>query len=330
MIAIGKVNSVVGVVIAIDEAGNRRTLSIGDEIFEGESIVASANATVNIQMLTGDEIVIADGQTWTPTSETFATAEELAIEDQTLSQSDLASVDSIQQALLEGQDPTELGEATAAGAGTPGAVGAAGDGGTSFVSLDRTAAELDPSAGYQTIATTSSLVAPILESQIFNTAAINIPAIIPAIANVVATDNNAIEGETGDNVTFTISRDQDNGADSQVLFTLGDSQGSVLEAEDIETIEITYLGNSVTLRGDEIAAFLANGVELTLSGNTDAIVVLTPVDDILIENRESFTGNIVAVTGGNAVVGNGTDTASFIDEDGQNPDNPREESPVLA
>ena len=115
--SIGTVSSIVGTVIATDAAGNQRVLSIGDEIFEGEVIVASAGATVEIQMATGDQVVVADGQQWTPTNETFRTADTNTVDDQVVSPSDLASLESIQQALLSGQDPTQFGEATAAGAG---------------------------------------------------------------------------------------------------------------------------------------------------------------------------------------------------------------------
>ncbi len=318
MIAIGKVSSVVGTVIATDELGNQRTLSVGDDIFEGETIVAAANATVNIQMLSGDNVVIADGQQWRPTQETFTTAEEVAIEDQIVNSDDLASVDSIQQALLSGQDPTQFGEATAAGAGGQGTFGANGDGGTSFVSIDRTAGEFDPEAGYETIGTQVNIEEPILDPQIFSTAA---PIIPPAIINIVATDPLAIEGADNDNVVFTINSDGGNGADSSVQLTISTTDDN-FEAQDIASITITDASGQITLTSQaEIIDFLANGRSVTLTTNGEATVVLSPVDDDVFENSESFSANISAPV--NATIG--TDSADAQIDDETTPNEPPRE-----
>ena len=82
-----------------------------------------------------------------PSVETFTQAQDFSPTDATLSPEDIA----LQEALLAGADPTQLGEATAAGA--PGAGTCRwcrGDAsGTSFVRTARTAGEVDPNAGYR-------------------------------------------------------------------------------------------------------------------------------------------------------------------------------------
>lgn len=58
-----------------------------------------------------------------------------------------ADLAALQQAILEGVDPTQVAEATAAGAGQQ---GPEDQGGSTFVALDRTKGEIDPYAGYPT------------------------------------------------------------------------------------------------------------------------------------------------------------------------------------
>ncbi|MCJ8300759.1 MAG: retention module-containing protein, partial [Pseudomonadales bacterium] len=160
MAVIGKVSFLFGTVFAEDASGNQRLLSIGDEIFEGERIITVAGAKVEMDMLSGDQITVADGQSWSPTGETFTDSRDFAAADATLSPEDLA----LQEALLTpGADPTQFGEATAAGAPGAGAPGTAtGDGGTCFVTVKRTANEVNPDAGYETTGLDSKIVQPVL------------------------------------------------------------------------------------------------------------------------------------------------------------------------
>ncbi|MEH6442272.1 MAG: retention module-containing protein, partial [Oceanospirillaceae bacterium] len=200
MTVIGKVSLVIGKVVAIDGLGNERILTIGDDIFEGERVVASSGSKVALQMTSGDQIAIEDGQSWTPTSETYSVAEDFPVEDSVINADDLSSVESIQQALLAGADPTESAEATAAGAGNSAtASGEANDGGGSFVTLERTAGEVDPTAGYDTIGTSTGISTgqqDVPELLIFTPPTI---VVIDSDGGVTAADNSAIEG-TGDTV----------------------------------------------------------------------------------------------------------------------------------
>jgi hypothetical protein len=205
MAAVGTVGLLVGRVVAEDALGNQRDLAIGDEIQEGEQIITTSGSRVEIRMLTGDNIVLQNGQSWTPTSETFTSGENFATNeavidpavlptgtDQNLSPEDIA----LQEALLAGADPTQLGDATAAG-GAPGAgtFGAADGGGTSFVRNERTAGELDPSAGYNTIGTAGQQFSTLEETQILQEPLVLTPVTEEVIytLQVVATDIDGIE-----------------------------------------------------------------------------------------------------------------------------------------
>ena len=167
--SIGQVTSIVGIVTATDASGNERVLALGDDIFEGEIIFASQGANVKILMLTGDEVVVADGQQWSPTSDTFNTAESIGVDNQVVSPSDLASLDSIQQALLLGQDVTQTADSTAAGAGAgTGAAGLAdGEGGAGFVNVARTEISVRDASDFSTIGTEVGFAEPDIEDQLF-------------------------------------------------------------------------------------------------------------------------------------------------------------------
>lgn len=111
------------------EEGAYIITSDGEEIpvYEGMEIYPE-------DQLVGNIIVIDDPTAVDPGSDpTSIVADDIA---------------AIQQALLAGADPTQVTEATAAG---PAGAGDATDGGgTSFVTLDRTGGEVDPTAGYRT------------------------------------------------------------------------------------------------------------------------------------------------------------------------------------
>ncbi|NRA21852.1 MAG: hypothetical protein HRU05_15360, partial [Oceanospirillaceae bacterium] len=85
MAVIGRVSLLQGRVVAEDAAGNQRVLAIGDNILDTEKIITPPGARIEISMSTGDVIVIADGQSWSPTLETFTQAQDFTATDATLS-----------------------------------------------------------------------------------------------------------------------------------------------------------------------------------------------------------------------------------------------------
>ena len=66
MAVIGQVSLLQGKVVAEDGVGNQRILTIGDDILDTEKIITSPGARIEISMITGENIVIADGQSWSP------------------------------------------------------------------------------------------------------------------------------------------------------------------------------------------------------------------------------------------------------------------------
>jgi len=131
-----------------------------------------------------------------------------------------------------------------------------------------------------------------------------------------ATDATAIEGNSNDSVTFTISRTgvEAGTADTTVDFDLGAQAGSSIEANDIASIDIADANGARTSITDPAAiqAFLNAGTNLTLTGTGNATVVLTPINDVVIENTEDFSGNISASS--NGAITKSTDAANFVDD----------------
>ncbi|EPJ47787.1 MAG: hypothetical protein OFPII_09970 [Osedax symbiont Rs1] len=273
MAVIGKVSSLVGTAVATDVNGNQRVLSIGDEIFDGEVVTASAGSKVELQMTTGDVVEIADGQAWTPTSDTFSTAQDVAVEDQVVSPSDLASLESIQQALLSGQDPTELGEATAAGATAVDSFD--GGGGTRIVRTARTGAEVDPSAGYATIGTSANNVAPLLDPQLIAQPVVS--SITPA-----ATAGAVVEGN---DLVFTITLDSIPVTSVTFSFAIGGGTASVFDYT-----QLTF-SRGVVNNGDGT---------ITVPEGVDSFTATLPTIDDL---EDEFTETVPFTVGGVSVTG---------------------------
>ncbi|MCJ8300529.1 MAG: retention module-containing protein, partial [Pseudomonadales bacterium] len=297
MAAIGTVSFITGRVLAEDAAGNQRILALGDEILEGERIITAAGSKIEINMLSGDNIVVADGQSWSPTSETFTSPEDFATDDATLSPADLA----LQQALLSGADPTEVGEATAAGAPAAGPGGApgGGDGGTSFVTIQRTAGEVNPSAGYETIATNANIVGPAVDPQRF----IDVPT-LEINPGVAGNNINVIEGQ---NAVFTVSV-TDAAVGSTLTLALAD--GTALDADYFDSANAGFFEYSTD--GGITFTTVAGAIALA-EGDTDLLVRTDTIDDILDEVNELFS--LLATLSSGGVDFSATGTATIIDND---------------
>jgi len=70
---IGTVNSTSGVVVAVDAEGNERVLQPGDAVFADETIQTTPDGFVELSVLgeDGQPVVVADGQSWLATSDTY-------------------------------------------------------------------------------------------------------------------------------------------------------------------------------------------------------------------------------------------------------------------
>ncbi|NVK41427.1 MAG: retention module-containing protein, partial [Oceanospirillaceae bacterium] len=173
----GTVTAISGTVVAVSADGTERVLALGDQVFEGETIRVLAGGSLGLTSPGGDVVALASGQEALITPEFYTEAAEfdssqsVATADsaqQALGQS--GEIDAIQAAILAGEDPTAVAEATAAGGQAPaaGGNGGPGDSGTSFVKIDRTAGEVTPEAGYPTAGLSRTFDTPQTEDQLLD------------------------------------------------------------------------------------------------------------------------------------------------------------------
>ncbi|EJM61674.1 VCBS repeat-containing protein, partial [Pseudomonas sp. GM50] len=149
---IGIVSKVIGQVYAVAGDGTRRTLVEGDRLFAGEQLVTGAEGAVAVQLQNGQELTLGRDSSLQMTAQLLAhqvphveTADAV-----TPSQAQLTDVEQLQKAIAAGADPTQTGEATAAGPGATGGTGGALGGGHSFVLLEEVAGRVDPIIGFPT------------------------------------------------------------------------------------------------------------------------------------------------------------------------------------
>ncbi|WP_053154817.1 retention module-containing protein [Pseudomonas sp. Pf153] len=148
---IGTVSKVIGQVFAQAAGGLRRPLVEGDRLYAGEHLVTGAEGAVAVQLANGQELTLGRESDLTLTSQLLARQAPRVETPEAAAPSDaqLTDVQKLQQAIAAGADPTQTGEATAAGPGAGNAPGGLG-GGHSFVLLEEVGGAVDPSIGFPT------------------------------------------------------------------------------------------------------------------------------------------------------------------------------------
>ncbi|MCD4531010.1 retention module-containing protein [Pseudomonas sp. C3-2018] len=148
---IGTVSKVVGQVFAEAAGGLRRPLVEGDRLYAGEHLVTGAEGAVAVHLQNGEELTLGRESNLTLTPQLLAHQAPHVDTPDVAPPSDaqLTDVQKLQQAIAAGADPTQTGEATAAGPGAGNAAGGLG-GGHSFVLLEEVGGQVDPQIGFPT------------------------------------------------------------------------------------------------------------------------------------------------------------------------------------
>ncbi len=136
---IAKVGNISGEAFARDASGNGRRLKSGDVIREGETVVASEGALVQLKLADGREMTVRPGEVAKMDAEVAAEIKPDATDSAVANNQ--AGFQKITQALSGGSDLDSLIEDPAAGA-----AGAGSEGGHSFVELLRVVETVDPLA----------------------------------------------------------------------------------------------------------------------------------------------------------------------------------------
>ncbi|WP_460163504.1 retention module-containing protein [Pseudomonas sp. S2_F03] len=148
---IGIVSKVIGQVFAVASDGTRRALVEGDRLFAGEQLVTGAEGAVAVHLKNGQELTLGRDSSLQMTTQLLANESPHVgtSEAVTPSEAQLTDVEQLQKAIAAGADPTQTGEATAAGpGGSTGAAGGALGGGHSFVMLEEVGGRVDPTIGF--------------------------------------------------------------------------------------------------------------------------------------------------------------------------------------
>jgi len=137
---IGIIKTLIGSAVATATDGSQRTLQAGDRVYQDEVISTGAAGAV--------EVEFADGSVMTLGRSSQAILDLDVYNPQDVAQAPEgvdSDVEALQQALLDGVDPSQVADATAAGAGTAG-----GNEGAEFVQVIHEAPEVTPESGFDT------------------------------------------------------------------------------------------------------------------------------------------------------------------------------------
>ncbi|AZC68319.1 retention module-containing protein [Pseudomonas chlororaphis] len=149
---IGVVSKVIGQVVAVAADGSRRVLVEGDRLFAGDQLVTGAEGAVAVHLQNGQELTLGRDSSLQMTPQLLANQAPhvQAPEAVTPSEAQLTDVEQLQKAIVAGADPTQTGEATAAGPGATGGTAGALGGGHTFVLLEEVAGRVEPIIGFPT------------------------------------------------------------------------------------------------------------------------------------------------------------------------------------
>ncbi|MEW8135994.1 MAG: retention module-containing protein [Candidatus Thiodiazotropha endolucinida] len=247
---IGFVRQVIGEVKATGSDGVERTLQIGDLVFADDLIETGGLSSIEIVFNDGGNLTLGRNSQGRLDADVYET---VTPED---GSEYAASIDAIQQAILLGEDPTAIQEAPAAGTGEA----AAGNEGTSFVTVERTGAQTTPESGFET----EGLTLGIGDSE--DHAYLNAPPI--------AEDDEAITDEDTPITIPVLGNDRDPSGDpiSVVEVTQGEHGGVSI---DTETGNPVYTPNPNYNGSDSFTYTISDG-----AGGVDTATVTVAIDPV--------------------------------------------------
>ncbi|AZD53446.1 T1SS secreted agglutinin RTX [Pseudomonas chlororaphis subsp. aurantiaca] len=149
---IGVVSKVIGQVVAVAADGSRRVLVEGDRLFAGDQLVTGAQGAVAVHLQNGQELTLGRDSSLQLTPQLLAHQAPHVQTPEAVppSAAQLTDVEQLQKAIAAGADPTQTGEATAAGPGATGGTAGALGGGHTFVLLEEVGGRVEPVIGFPT------------------------------------------------------------------------------------------------------------------------------------------------------------------------------------
>jgi hypothetical protein len=274
------IKSLVGQVFVVSLDGLTRQVFEGERLFQGDQVVTAAGGAATLELANGEAIDIAANSNWQTDG---AQAAEPA-------QTAQAPTSELEQAIAAGFDPTADLEPTAAGPGAATGAGGAAGGGHSFVMLDETGQQLDPTVGFDTEGLAFAASSPAEEQA-------------PAPIEVLEIANNAPAALAD---SFTVNEDGSISIDVLSNDTDLDGDSLTITAVDGQSIaeggSVNVSNGSVTLTNGQLvfspsanyngpvnfSYTVSDGVltsTATVSGTVD------PVNDAPVANDDSLTAS---------------------------------------
>ncbi|MBE0439352.1 MAG: retention module-containing protein [Gammaproteobacteria bacterium] len=255
---IGIVKALIGTATATAADGTIRNLQIGDQVFADELITTGAGGAIELEFADGSVMDLGRNSQAVLDDTVFNPEAATAVAETTD-----AEVDAIQAALLAGADPTQIGEATAAGAGVAGE----GNEGHQPVVVDYLAPEAPVESGFDTTGIgvlfpeiQEELQTPIEDEPVIPSPVNEPPSINPEGANDVVYEAGLTNGSGVGSTTTTV----------EGSFTVSDPDG----LDDITSVTINGTTIATADLGSNNTVAGSHGT-LTVTGYNSATGVAT-------------------------------------------------------
>ncbi|OOV94603.1 retention module-containing protein [Pseudomonas sp. MF4836] len=280
MSSVAVVKSIVGQVFAVSPEGIRRLLVEGDRLFAGEQVQTGPEGAVSLELADGRVLDLGRDSQWS------ANAPDSTTNLSEATAQAAPSVAELQQAIAAGADPTQDLEATAAGPTAAGGDGAAG-GGHSFILLEATAGEVDPTIGYPT----TGLNAAAAIGNDFTVGNIDNNGSTPRDVTITLTATPTIT-EAGGVISYTVFITQ--APTSDLTVTLSNGLSVVIAAgQTAGVLNVTYASNDTPyLDASTVSATIAGtsgGGNLIIT--TDPAPAVTQITDTIDTTTVSLSAN---------------------------------------
>lgn len=317
-VEIGIIKNLIGAVTATATDGSQRTLEVGDKLFINEIISTGAAGAVEIEFIDGSIMDLGRN------SQTVLDNEVLNPQQFTPAQVQ-ADVDALQQALLDGEDPTQVGDATAAGAGPQGN----GNEGHTPVSVAFLAPEVEVVSGFDT--TGPSLVLPeIIEEDMLEdnfddgSTVIDVPVAINDLPITSAVTGSGNEDSPG--ITIMLSGTDIDGSINSFIIGSIPEHGALYDGDTLltagSTVTATNNGAELTFIPDSnwSGKTTFDYTALDNNGGTSTVTAIASIDVNPVADAPSLIMSMSGpiITGDGYVATNLIINGSFEDVSGKN------------
>ena len=268
-LVIGYVLMVNGDAEAKDAQGNSRPLQVGDPVYANDVITTADPGTILVEFTDGSRLDLGRSSTALLDDNVFNPNLDVNSDPSETS----ASIDAIQQAILAGEDPTEVAEATAAGEGGE----ETSEAGSVAPVIELSGMQSTPESGFETTGLEFNFPEG-NEELLFLDPDDSVPPVLIGIVGPAT----VVEGETTTSYTVSLSEAVPAGNSITVMFTYTgtaadgsdySSQTSVVIAggTSSSTFNISTIDDAFVDSGENIVVSIANVVDTDSSFDNVAI-----------------------------------------------------------